>query len=103
MRDKRPVNKESASNQVFLRHRPPIAAVIAIVAVVAHREITVSWHDISHLRSRKKSGSGITERERNIARSRGVSMVRFLRFHHPADTKTLGQLAIHIELGRIDS
>src|SRR5437764_8780809 len=44
VRNERPVNKQSASDQISLRHRPPPAAVKTVVAVVAHREIAVPRH-----------------------------------------------------------
>src|SRR5271165_1018181 len=40
----RPVNKHGSSNDVLVWHEPPITAVEAHVAVVAHREDAVRWH-----------------------------------------------------------
>src|SRR5262249_7886566 len=36
-----PVNKEPTADDVFLRHRPPVATIIAVVAVVAHGKVTM--------------------------------------------------------------
>src|SRR6266404_754207 len=47
MPGERPVNEESAPDEVRLRHRTPITAVEAIVTVVAHREIAVRRHRVS--------------------------------------------------------
>ena len=38
---KRPVNHEPASDDIFLRHRSPVATVVTRVTIVAQREITV--------------------------------------------------------------
>ena len=40
----RPVNEKPAADEIFLRHRAPLAAVVAVVAVVAHREILPLRH-----------------------------------------------------------
>src|SRR5262245_7138415 len=99
MRDKGPVNQESAPDEIFLRHRSPITAVIAIVAVIAHCEITMWWHDVGHLRRRKEPGCDVTDGERNVGRSLRITMIGFLCLHHPANTKAVSQFAIYIELG----
>src|SRR4029077_13992044 len=44
VRDERPVNQQPAADKIFLRHRSPPAAVVAIIAVVAHGKITVRGH-----------------------------------------------------------
>src|SRR3954469_3600689 len=46
----RPVNKETAPDQILLRHRAPVAAVIAVVAVVNESEVAVHRHREGPLR-----------------------------------------------------
>src|ERR1700756_327632 len=69
MGNKRPVNKQAAPNQVLLRHRPPIAAVVAVVTIVAPREIAVCGH-----------GKG-TVRLRKITAPQAVTAIAVLRCH----------------------
>src|SRR5579871_6178351 len=40
-----PVNDQRASDDVFARNESPIAAVLAIVAVISHYEVIALWHD----------------------------------------------------------
>src|SRR5450755_3778240 len=86
----RPVNEKPPADQVFLRHRPPIAAVVTVIAVVAHREIAV----------RRNNERAIRRAEKRLPRR--VALVRLFRSHHPSDTESLRRLAIDVELGRID-
>src|SRR5262245_64339124 len=88
---KRPINKQSAPDEVCFRHRSPIAAVIAVIAVITQGKIAV-------LRHREQA---IWLREIFMARS--VSFVRRFRRHHPSDTVALRCLAIHIGKGGSES
>src|SRR5437763_519156 len=90
VRAERPVDKETAADQVLLRHRPPVAAVITVVAVVAHRKIAVWRNDKGAVRSRQEGLPG------------RVTPVRRLRRHHPLDAKALRQLAVNIKLRGIN-
>src|SRR2546430_16036406 len=40
----RPVNKQAAPDEVFFRHRSPITAVGAVVAVISQGEINLPFH-----------------------------------------------------------
>src|SRR5438128_606096 len=40
-----PINDESFAHDQLARNKPPIAAIGAVVAVVAHREVMVGRHD----------------------------------------------------------
>src|SRR5205085_4969213 len=41
----RPIDNERAPDDVFLRHKTPVAAVRAVIAVVAHHEIVAGRND----------------------------------------------------------
>ena len=41
----RPVNEKAAPHQILLRHRSPVAAVVAVVAVISHGEVGMNRHD----------------------------------------------------------
>src|SRR6266576_6104289 len=84
VRNERPVNKQSASDQISFRHRPPPAAVKTVVAVVAHREITV----LRHFKRFHRIG------QRQMPRT--ISPVSISRFHHSLEAKTFGDLSVDI-------
>src|SRR5437870_1826495 len=88
---KRPINKQSAPNEICIRHGSPIAAVIAVVAVIAQGKIAV-------LRHRER-----TIWLRQIFTAQGVSSIRRCRRHYPSETIALGLLAIHIEKWWVNS
>src|SRR6266498_667789 len=80
----RPVNKQAAPDEVFFRHRSPITDVVAIVAVIAQRKITMPWH-----------------RKGTIWRSKiimplSIAAIGKLRRHHPGETKTLSFFSINV-------
>src|SRR5438445_7982790 len=87
----RPVNKQSAPDQVLLGHRPPPPAVIAVVAVIAHREISVRWN------------CECLPWIRQIITPGRVTAVRKFRGHDSAKSSTLGKLPVDVEERRIDS
>src|SRR2546421_635825 len=88
VRAERPVDKETAADQVLLRHRPPVAAVITVVAVVAHRKIAVGRNDKGAVR---RGQEGLPGR---------VTPVRRLRRHHPLDALAamIGGAGIDLEI-----
>src|SRR5436309_1665680 len=88
---KRPINKQSAPNEICIRHSSPIAAVIAVVAVIAQGKIAV-------LRHRER-----TIWLRQIFTAQSVSSIRRFGRHYPSETIALGLLAILIEKWRVNS
>src|SRR6266404_3211809 len=87
---KRPINKKSPPDQILLRYRAPVAAVVAVVAVVAHREITMLRHDKRTIRLRQ------------IIAAQSISPVGKLRCHNAREAKTLSFFSIDIEKWRAD-
>ena len=90
MPGKWPVNEQSSPDDIFLRHRAPVAAIVTIITVVAHGEVTVGRDDERAFRGAEQ---GLTL---------GITFVEFNRGHHPPNPIALGQLAIDIKIGRID-
>src|SRR5438093_868005 len=88
---KRPINEQSAPDEVCFRHRSPIAAVIAVVAVITHGKIAVLRH------------GECTTWLREIFMARSVSSIRRFRRHHSSETIALRFPAVHTEQGRVDS
>src|SRR6476660_106622 len=86
-----PVNTQSASDEVCFRHRSPIAAVIAVVAIIAQGKIAVPRH----------GECAIWLRQIFVAQS--VSSIRRFRRHDPGETIALCFFAIDVEKRRIDS
>src|SRR3954453_1554789 len=84
---KRPVNKEPAPDQVRFRHGTPPPAVVAIVAVVPHREVTLFGHLVS------------LRRVRQIIAARRVTSIRRFRGHHPAKAKAFDDITVYMENG----
>src|SRR3984957_20504517 len=41
----RPVNQQRPSDDILARHKAPIAAVFAVVAVVSHHEVVSLWNN----------------------------------------------------------
>src|ERR1043166_4557828 len=39
-----PVNKHRATDDEIARHKPPVATVFAVVAIVAHHKVTIRRH-----------------------------------------------------------
>src|SRR6266496_224091 len=86
-----PVNKQATPDEIFFRHRTPITAVVAVVAIVAQGKITVRWHG-----------------ERTIwicqiITARAVAAIRGLRLHHPGESITVCFFSIDVEKRRIDA
>src|ERR1700693_246136 len=90
VRNERPVNKQSATNEIFLRHRTPVAAVETVVAVVAHRIIAVLWN------------LKCFRRIREVLLAWTVAAVSALGIHHPVKTISLRRLTVHIKKRRLD-
>src|ERR1700719_2870239 len=90
VRNERPVNKQSATNEIFLRDRSPVAAVVAVVTVVAHCEIAV-------LRNLKRSC-----RIGKILLAGPVTAVSVFRAHHPLETVAFGRLIVRIKKWRLN-
>src|SRR2546423_11538887 len=91
VRNERPVNKQSAPDQISLRHRPPPAAVKTVVAVVAHRKIAVLRHGKRFHRIGHDQMTGT------------VAPVSVFRLHHSLKAKTFRDFSIDIQPGRLDS
>src|SRR5271166_3829409 len=119
----RPVNDQRSSNNVFLRHESPIAAVQAVVAVVAHHEV-VSFrnnelavhHQLLHLqpplplepsRGDVHSGKviaiqvveGLDESHVGLVESLAVDQDSFV--HHPKVVSRHADHALHEVLLRV--
>src|SRR5436190_249408 len=91
MRNEWPVNKQTTSDQISFRDRPPVSAVRTVVAVVAHRKIGV-------LRNLKRfRGIGHDQM------SRTISAISILRGHHSLETKTVRDFSIHEQLRWLNS
>ena len=86
----RPVNQQAASDQIFLRHRPPITAVVTVVAVVAHGEVVPL-----------RDGVGLF-RVRQVIPAEGITAVAVLRCHHACEAETFRELAVDVEKRRLD-
>ena len=87
----RPVNKQAAPDEVFFRHRSPITAVVAVVAVIAQGKITMRWH-----------GKGTIWRSK-IIMPLSIAAIGRLRRHHPGETKPLRFFSINVEKWRVDA
>ncbi len=86
-----PINKKAAPDQVLFRNRPPVAAVVTVVTVIAHREIAVL-------------GDGIRfRRPGEIIAPERVAPIRRLGRHDAPKSGSRGELAINIEQRRIDA
>src|SRR5260370_30713025 len=53
MRQKRPVNKQPATDQILDGNRSPVAAVVAVITVITHGEIAVARHPVRLIRFRQ--------------------------------------------------
>src|SRR5436189_6073453 len=53
VRVKRPINEQTATDQVYVWNRSPVAAVKAVITVIAHGEIPVARNDIFLVRPRQ--------------------------------------------------
>src|SRR5436190_17017069 len=53
VRIKRPVNEQTAPDDVYVRNRAPVTAVVAIVTVIAQGKIAVPRHRIRLIRLRQ--------------------------------------------------
>src|SRR5438876_4902045 len=85
-----PVNKQAASDQVFVGYGSPITAVVAVVAVIAQGKILVLRHGERALWLRQ------------IITAQSIAPIRRLSRHHSGETKTLRDFSIDIEKRRID-
>src|SRR5580704_18021033 len=86
MRNKGPIDEQSADDQILLGHRTPVAAVVTIVTIVAHREITSGRH-----------------RERTVGQSEVISpgtiaAVIIFRVHHPVKSVALRDVFLRLVL-----
>src|SRR2546423_1998642 len=91
MRNERPVNKQSAPDQIAFRDRPPPATVVTVVAVVAHRKIRMRRHFIDF------------GRVRHYQMPRAVTAIAIFRTHHSCETVTFGEFPVRVELRRLNS
>src|SRR6476660_5492094 len=91
MREKRPVNKQPSADQVLHRNRSPIAAVVAVITIIAHGEITVARHRVRLIRFRQILVAG------------RITAVRRSRRHHPFEAVALGLFAVDVKKWRIDA
>src|SRR5439155_14343980 len=90
VRNEGPVNKQSASDQIPFRHRPPPAAVKTVVAVVAHRKIAV----LGNLKRFRRIGHGQMPRT--------ITSISVSPLHHSLETKAFHDLSIDEQLRRLD-
>src|SRR5215471_8709498 len=100
---KRPVNKESAPHHILFGYWAPVAAVVAVVAVIAHREIAARGYDKGGLGRGEASGKKFPRRHLDPFRSVSITPVWGLRRHDTADAETLRQFTVDIEIRWIDS
>src|SRR5207237_1084787 len=72
------------------RHRPPIPAIKTVLAIVAHRKVSILWHlkDLSPIGQMSFGG---------------VTVVAILSAHYSFETVTLRHFPIDIQLWRLDS
>src|SRR4029077_13208560 len=91
MREKRPVNKQPATDQILDGNRSPIAAVEAVITVIAHGEITVARHRVRLIRVRQIFVAG------------RITAVRRSRRHHPLEAVALGFFSVDVKKWRIDA
>src|SRR5262249_56000582 len=82
MRNEWPVNKQSATDQISLGHRAPPATIETVVAVVAHRVVTVLQH------------SKRFRRVRHCRMPRPVTAISVLRTHHAVKAVTFPNLPV---------
>src|ERR1043166_6496802 len=82
VRTERPVNKQTASDEVLLRHRPPVAAVVTVVTVVAEREVAVRRH--------RKGAAGLAQ----IVPAQRITVIGTFASHHPLETVPLRFVSI---------
>src|SRR6267142_203262 len=87
---KRPIDKQPATDQVFLGNRPPPAAVVAVVTVIAHREEMLRWHCVALARI----GEIITPRR--------VTTITIFRRHDAAEPIAACKFVVHINEGGIN-
>src|SRR4029077_4406485 len=90
MREKRPVNKQPATDQILDGNRSPIAAVEAVITVIAHGEITVARHRVRLIRVRQIFVAG------------RITAVRRSRRHHPLEAGALGFFSVDLKKWRDD-
>src|SRR5947207_7984839 len=83
MRIERPVNKQPTPDQVFLRHWPPVTAVVTIVTVVAQREIAVFRHIKNPIRFR------------DIIAAQSVAVIVKVIVHYTLQSVTLSVSLVH--------
>ena len=91
MRIEWPINEEAAPDQILLRNRAPIATVVTVVTVVAHRKIAML-----------RDGVGLIWPGKIIA-PKGVASVRRLGRHDTTKSSSLTELAITIKQRGIDT
>ena len=91
MREKRPVNKQPATDQILDGNRSPVAAVEAVITVITHGEITVARHRVRLIRFRQILVAG------------RITAVRRSRRHHPFEAVALGLFAVDVKKWRIDA
>src|SRR2546423_2166089 len=91
MRNERPVNKQSAPDQIGFGNRPPPATIETVVAVIAHRKIRMRRHFISFGRVRQHQVP------------RAVTAIAVFRAHHSLETVALRDFSVRVELRRLNS
>ena len=90
MREKRPVNKQTSADKILHRDRSPIAAVVAVITVIPHSEITIARHGVRLIRFRQ------------ILMAGRITAVRRSRRHYPFEAVALRFFAVDIKKWRID-
>lgn len=88
---KRPVNKQSASDEIFFGNWSPVTAVVTVVAVIAQCKITMFWHDERPIWLRQ------------IIATQGIAAIRWLRRHHSREAKAFCDFAVRIKKWWVDA
>src|ERR1041385_4297778 len=83
-----PIDQKPTPDQILIRHRPPVAAVVTVVAVVAPRQIGVLRHDER------------TVWLRQIIAARSITAIRELRLHHAPESIAVSDFSIDIKKWR---
>src|SRR5262245_8896087 len=91
MREKRPVNKQPATDQILNRDWPPIPAIEAIITIITHGEVTVARHRERLIRFRQ------------ILVTWPITAVRRSRRHHPFEAVALSLFAVDEKKWPIDA
>src|SRR5437016_7531862 len=81
----RPVNPQPTPNQVLLRHRAPIATVVAEVTVVSHGKVTV------------RGNSETLIRPGQILAAQSIAAIGRLCLHHSLKAEPLGRFTVDIQ------